>query len=165
MAGTVKPDTSPRPRAVYRSWMLADWAPSAWLASQTSHWAAAVVGSSVLNAAVQARSRIAVVAEGGFVVDEEQFAIEMGGAAESVQQVGGRGRDVGHRSAVSWVRVQRPWYGPARRGAASTVAGHGTTADPGGLGRRSTVSALTRSLSRSGGPIDTARRRESRLGG
>ena len=35
-------------------------APSAWLASQTIHWAAAVVASSVENAAVQARSRIAV---------------------------------------------------------------------------------------------------------
>src|SRR5687768_14735197 len=60
IAGTVKPATSPRARAVYRSWMLALSAPSAWLASQTIHWAAEVVASSVENAAVQARSRIAV---------------------------------------------------------------------------------------------------------
>ena len=39
--------------------MLAERAPSSWLASQTSHCAAAVVASSSLNAAVQARSRIA----------------------------------------------------------------------------------------------------------
>src|SRR6188472_3745766 len=38
--------------------MLAERAPSSWLASQTSHWAAAVVASSSLNAAVQARSRM-----------------------------------------------------------------------------------------------------------
>src|SRR6476660_6062627 len=57
-AGTVKPETSPRARASYSPWMLADRAPSSWLASQTSHWAAAVVASSSLNAAVQATSRI-----------------------------------------------------------------------------------------------------------
>ena len=39
---------------------LADRAPSAWLASHTSHCAVAVVGSSVEKAAVQARSRIPV---------------------------------------------------------------------------------------------------------
>src|SRR4029079_8695758 len=59
-AGTVKPETSPRARASYRAWMLADRAPSSWLASQTSHLAAAVVASSSLNAAVQARSRMPV---------------------------------------------------------------------------------------------------------
>src|SRR6187397_2302708 len=57
-AGTVKPETSPRARASYSDWMLADRAPSSWLASQTSHWAAAVVPSSVEKAAVQASSRI-----------------------------------------------------------------------------------------------------------
>src|SRR5215207_5207875 len=40
--------------------MLAERAPSSWLASQTSHCAAAVVASSVENAAVQARSRTPV---------------------------------------------------------------------------------------------------------
>ena len=40
--------------------MLALCAPRAWLASQTIHWAAAVVASSVEKAAVQARSRMAV---------------------------------------------------------------------------------------------------------
>src|SRR3954453_13744555 len=39
--------------------MLAERAPSVWLASQTTHCAAATVASSPLNAAVQARSRIA----------------------------------------------------------------------------------------------------------
>src|SRR6186713_3117619 len=38
--------------------MLADTAPSAWLASQTIHWAASLVESSSANAAVQAKSRI-----------------------------------------------------------------------------------------------------------
>ena len=89
--------------------MLADWAPSAWLASQTSHCAAAVVASSVLNAAVQARSRIAVVAERGLVVDDEQVAVEMGRAAECGEQVGGRGRDVGHRSSL--LAASASWYG------------------------------------------------------
>src|SRR5436190_6936720 len=58
MAGTVKPETSPRARASYSAWMLADRAPSSWLASQTSHCALLVVASSSLNAAVQARSRM-----------------------------------------------------------------------------------------------------------
>ncbi len=58
MAGTVNPDTSPRARASYSAWMLAERAPNAWLASQASHWAVAVVASSVEKAAVQAMSRI-----------------------------------------------------------------------------------------------------------
>src|SRR6478609_9985922 len=58
MAGIVKPATSPRARASYRPWMLADRAPSSWLASQTSHCAAAAVASSSVKAAVQARSRM-----------------------------------------------------------------------------------------------------------
>ena len=59
IAGTVNPETSPRPRARYSSWMLADRAPSAWLASQTIQRAASAVGSSFVNAAVQARSAAA----------------------------------------------------------------------------------------------------------
>ena len=59
IAGTVNPETSPRPRARYRSWMLADRAPSAWLASHTIQRAASAVGSSRVNAAVQARSATA----------------------------------------------------------------------------------------------------------
>ena len=47
--------------------MLADRAPSAWLASQISHWAAAVVGSSVEKAAVQAEVADCVGAEARFV--------------------------------------------------------------------------------------------------
>src|SRR3954453_10317676 len=58
IAGTVNPWTSPRPRAMYSSWMLADSAPSCWLASQTSHCAASFVASSSPNTAVHARSRI-----------------------------------------------------------------------------------------------------------
>src|SRR4051812_42174936 len=58
IAGTVKPLTSPRARAMYSSWMLADRAPSSWLASQTIHWAAATAASSFENAAVHARSRM-----------------------------------------------------------------------------------------------------------
>ena len=56
MAGTVNPDTSPRLRAAYSSWMLADGAPSSWLASQISQRAASTVAGSVENVWVQARS-------------------------------------------------------------------------------------------------------------
>src|SRR5450756_1698462 len=56
MAGTVKPRTSPRLRAAYRSWMLADGAPSSWLASQISQRAASTVAGSCENVCVQARS-------------------------------------------------------------------------------------------------------------
>jgi hypothetical protein len=58
-AGTVKPEISPRLRAMYSSWMLADRAPSAWLASHTIQRTASAVGSSVVNAAVHARSAAA----------------------------------------------------------------------------------------------------------
>ncbi len=58
-AGTVNPDTSPRARAMYSSWMLAERAPSAWLASHTIQRTASAVGSSVVNAAVHARSAAA----------------------------------------------------------------------------------------------------------
>src|SRR5689334_415097 len=58
IAGTVNPEISPRARAMYSSWMLAERAPSIWAASQTIHWAASTVAGSVANAAVQARSRI-----------------------------------------------------------------------------------------------------------
>ena len=58
--------------------MLADRAPSSWLASQTSHCAAAVVASSVENAAVQARSRMPASRKRGLVVDDEPVTLEMG---------------------------------------------------------------------------------------
>ena len=79
IAGTVNPWTSPRARAMYRSWMLAERAPSSWLASQTSQRATSTVGASSENAAVQARSRIGSLAEGGRVIDEQPVAVEMGG--------------------------------------------------------------------------------------
>ena len=65
-------------------------------------------GLVVLNAAVQARSRIAVVAEGGLVVDDEAVAVEMGAAGEGGEEVGGRGRDVGHRGGLLSA-VSPPW--------------------------------------------------------
>src|SRR5258705_3821732 len=58
IAGTVNPATSPRARARYSSWMLADRAPSSWAASHTIHCATSTVAGSSLKAAVQARSRI-----------------------------------------------------------------------------------------------------------
>ena len=58
MAGTVKPLTSPRPRAMYRSWMLADGAPSSWDASQTIQRAASTAPASSLNVAVHTMSRM-----------------------------------------------------------------------------------------------------------
>ena len=93
----MNPETSPRPRAMYSSWMLAERAPSAWLASQTSHCAASAVGSSVVNAAVQARSPRPCDAERGLVVDDEAVAVDVGDAREMGEQVGGRRGDVGHR--------------------------------------------------------------------
>ncbi len=41
------------------------------------------------------------VAERRFIVDDEPVAVEMGRAAQGGEQVGWRGRDVGHRSEVS----------------------------------------------------------------
>ena len=41
------------------------------------------------------------VAEGSLVVDDEVLTIEMGAGPERGQQVGGRGRDVGHRWRIS----------------------------------------------------------------
>ena len=109
MAGTVKPETSPRARASYSAWMLADRAPSAWLASQTSHWAAAVVASSVENAAVQARSRMPVVAEGRLVVDDEPVTVEVGAPADG-RRAGRRGRSRRGASGVGLLSGgSMPW--------------------------------------------------------
>ena len=57
------------------------------------------------------------VADGGraerrLVVDDEDVAVEMGGRTDGREQVGGRGRDVGHRRGVSLVVVRR--HGTAR---------------------------------------------------
>ena len=41
------------------------------------------------------------LAEGRLVVDDEPVAVEVGSVADDAQQVGRRGRDVGHRSVVS----------------------------------------------------------------
>ena len=138
MAGTVKPETSPRARASYRPWMLAERAPSAWLASQTSHCAAAVVASSVPNAAVQARSRIAPSRKAASSSMTRTVAVEMGRAAQGGEQVGGRGRDVGHRSEVS------SFGGQASNGTAR-AADMGRPPSPGGEGRRSMVALGQRS--------------------
>ena len=89
IAGTVNPETSPRARASYSPWMLAERAPSAWLASQTSHCAAAVVASSVAERRGPGEVRDGAVAEGGFVVDDEPVTVEMGAPGEGGQQVGG----------------------------------------------------------------------------
>ena len=83
IAGTVNPATSPRARASYSAWMLADRAPSAWLASQTSHWAAAVVASSVAECGRPGEVADARAAEGGFVVDDQPVAVEVGGAGRA----------------------------------------------------------------------------------
>ena len=97
MAGTEKPLTSPRPRAMYSSWMDAERAPRAWLPSQTSQRAASAVASSAVKAAVQARSAAASAAEAGGVVDDELALGHVRDAGKVRQQVGGRGGDVGHR--------------------------------------------------------------------
>ena len=105
IAGTVNPETSPRPRAMYSSWMLADRAPSAWLASQTIQRAASAVGSSFVNAAVQARSAAASAAEPGLVVDDEPAVRDVGDAAQAGEEVGGRLGDVRHAAALLWVSL------------------------------------------------------------
>ena len=101
IAGTVNPETSPRPRAMYSSWMLAERAPSAWLASQMIQRAASAVGSSLVNAAVQARSAAAVAAEAGLVVDDEAAVGDVGGARQLGEEVGGRLGDVRHAAVLS----------------------------------------------------------------
>ena len=58
MAGTVKPWTSPRPRAMYSSWMDADGQPSSCDASQTIQRAASTVAGSSLKVALQMTSRM-----------------------------------------------------------------------------------------------------------
>ncbi len=112
IAGTVKPDTSPRARASYSPWMLAERAPRTWLASQISHCAASMVASSIENAAVQARSRIPASRKCGLVVDDEPVAVEVGAARQASQQVGWGCRDVGHGVRVSSKGSERPWYRP-----------------------------------------------------
>ena len=96
IAGTVNPDTSPRPRAAYRSWMLAERAPSSWLASQTSHWAAAVVASSVEKAAVQARSRMPAPRKPASSSMTRRSPSRWATALERFEEVGRGSRDVGH---------------------------------------------------------------------
>ena len=64
----------------------------------------------VANAAVQARSRMRGVAEGGLVVDDQPVAVEMGAAGEEGQQVG---RARSRRGASGWVSCRvghRSWY-------------------------------------------------------
>ena len=105
--------------------MLAECAPRAWLASQTSHWAAAVVASSSLNAAVQARSRMApsrkVASSSMTRRSPSTCALPERVARRSV----GRGRDGGHLARS-----------PVGRGRA-----HGTAAS---RGRRSRPGSATR---------------------
>ena len=105
MAGTVNPETSPRPRATYSSWMLADGAPSAWLASQMIQRAA--FGRRVV---ARERGRPGEVggglsAEPGLVVDDEAAVGEVGDAAQVSDEVGGRFGDERHAAALScWCR-------------------------------------------------------------
>ncbi len=76
--------------------MLAERAPSSWLASQTSHWAAAVVASSVAEGRGPGKVADARVAEAGFVVDDQAVAVEVGHRLEDFEEVGRGSRDVGH---------------------------------------------------------------------
>ena len=99
--------------------MLADRAPSAWLASQTSHWAAAVVASSVAERRGPGEVADGRVAEGGLVVDDEAVAVEMGAAGDGVRE-GRSGRSrrgasgMGLLSAVVPTMVASPLEGCAR---------------------------------------------------
>ena len=96
MAGTVNPETSPRPRAAYSSWMLADRAPSSWLASQTSHWAAAGGGLVGREGRGPREVTDAVAAEASLVVDDQAVAVEVGHRLDGLEEVGRGSRDVGH---------------------------------------------------------------------
>ena len=103
MAGTVKPWISPRPRAAYRSWMLADCASSAWLASQTSQRAAldrGLVGARRRRPREVAR---AALAERGFVLDDQRDRRRRGRGRQEAEEFGDRGCDGGH------------WRTPVRR--------------------------------------------------
>ena len=143
--------TSPRPRAAYSSWMLADWGSERLARLPDEPLRGSDVASSVAKAAVQARSRMARAAERGLVIDDEQVAVEVRGGSEGLEQVGGGGRDVGHRSVVSWVCGRaRQWYGRgashgrgAFHGAACRPRGGVPTHGRGGVPTRRSVSART----------------------
>ncbi len=89
IAGTVKPETSPRLRAMYSSWMDADWTPRTWLASQTIQRAASAVASSAVNAARpgQVGGRLAPEARG--IIDDELVLGHVHDPGQVREQVGG----------------------------------------------------------------------------
>ena len=76
--------------------MLAVWAPSSRAASRISHWAAAIVASSVANAAVQARSRM-TSSRNAVSSSTTPVAVEMRGASETGSQVREAFGDMRHR--------------------------------------------------------------------
>ncbi len=96
MAGTVNPETSPRLRAAYSSWMLADGAPSSWLASQIIQRAASTVAASVENVWVQARSWIVRARNATSSVTTQPAALEPGGPVEERDQLRNGFGDGGH---------------------------------------------------------------------
>ena len=116
MAGTVKPDDLAAGRGPCTApgcWPTC--APSAWLASQTSHCAAAVVASSVDEGRGPGEVADGRRSERGLVVDDEDGRHRDGRRrADRREQVGGRGRDVGHRWWVSSGGRSASWYGASR---------------------------------------------------
>ena len=81
--------------------MLADGAPSAWLASQMIQRAASAVGSSVGERGGPGEVRGGLGAEPGLVVDDEAAVGQVGDARQVGEEVGGRLGDVRHAAALS----------------------------------------------------------------
>ena len=98
-----------RARASYSAWMLADRAPSSWLASQTSHWAARGRRLVVAERGGPGEVTDARVAEGGLVIDDQPVAVEVGaparGASRSVGEVATWGIGVVSPDGVSTAMV------------------------------------------------------------
>ena len=88
MAGTVKPLISPRARALYSSWMLADLRPEC-LAGLPDD----PLGGGRGRLVGRERGRPGEVADGGaaegrLVVDDQQVAVEVSSGADDSEQVG-----------------------------------------------------------------------------
>ena len=99
-AGTVKPLTSPRPRAMYSSWMLADG--DAELLRRFPDQPARDVDDVLVLLAEGGRPDADVdasLAERRFVVDHQPATIDVGDAGQRVEHLADRGcgHGVGHR--------------------------------------------------------------------
>ena len=115
MAGTVKPLTSPRPRAMYSSWMLADGRPQL-LGCLPDHPARRLHRAVVLaERGAPHDVPDAAGPETGLVVDDQPLAVDVGDAHQQLGQARPRTwpLGVGSSGRSSW---DRGWYRRLVRG-------------------------------------------------